>query len=225
MKIRIVAAIEILEARIAPAAVFVSPTTATYDDADGDHVTVKFTKPILTPGVGGNVNSVLTENGAGLFVLNLTGLAATGTGISVTAQLAGNGDGFANVGYVNSGGLALGGSVLGGSGANGAQIFSQTGIASVTIGGDLRGGTAANAGSVFSHGPIGAVSVGGSLVGGTGPDSGETSAIGATLGGSDHFGFVSHEIGAFKLGGTTISTVGMVNHPIGITGDVNLHEI
>src|SRR5438309_525212 len=41
--------IEPLEARIAPATLL-NPTTVTYQDADGDDVTVKFSKPVLVAG-------------------------------------------------------------------------------------------------------------------------------------------------------------------------------
>jgi len=99
--------IELLESRIAPAAIFVSANTATYTDQDGDLITVKFGKPILTDGVGGNVATILATSAAGsgerLDLINLTGVAgAAGTSISVTAKLAGNGDGLVNVGRISS---------------------------------------------------------------------------------------------------------------------------
>src|SRR5207253_2668450 len=103
-----VSPIEILEVRIAPAAVFVSPTVATYDDVDGDHVTVKFSKPILT---NGNVANVVHVDGTGqLTLIDFTNVASTaqGTNLSVTAKLAGDGDGFVNVGQVNATGIDLG---------------------------------------------------------------------------------------------------------------------
>ncbi|MBO0701067.1 MAG: hypothetical protein J2P46_21910, partial [Zavarzinella sp.] len=46
--------LEPLEPRHAPATL-VSPTTVTYQDADGDNVTVVLSRPVLTPG---NVNTV-----------------------------------------------------------------------------------------------------------------------------------------------------------------------
>ncbi len=50
--------IEPLEAREVPAT-FVNATTLTYQDVDGDDVTVKFSKGILN---AGNVNSIFTFN-------------------------------------------------------------------------------------------------------------------------------------------------------------------
>ena len=52
--------IELLESRIAPAAVFINSSTARCTDADGDSITVKFSKGILTQD---NVDEVLIENG------------------------------------------------------------------------------------------------------------------------------------------------------------------
>src|SRR6476659_2580849 len=67
--------IEALEARIAPAAVFINATTATYNDTDGDHVTVKFSKPLLTVA---NVDTVLVTAASGvgeqLQMIDLTGV-------------------------------------------------------------------------------------------------------------------------------------------------------
>ena len=102
--------IEILEARIAPAAVFFNATTATYSDNDGDHVTVHFTEPILTSGMGGNLAALFTFNAAGyLALLDLTAAAAPeGTGIAFTVAKVAGGDGLANIGYINSIGHDLG---------------------------------------------------------------------------------------------------------------------
>src|SRR4051812_38674565 len=46
-----------------------------------------------------------------------------------------------------------------------------------------------------------------------------------TIGGADHYGFVSDQIGAFKVGGIAVPVAGMLDRPLGITGDLNLHEI
>jgi hypothetical protein len=40
--------IELLENRIAPAALFLNSKSASFSDSDGDLVTVSFSKPILT---------------------------------------------------------------------------------------------------------------------------------------------------------------------------------
>ena len=107
---------ELLEDRIAPAAVFVNPTTATFTDEDGDLATVKFTKPILTTG---NVGTILVTT-AGAFgdhldKINLNGLtAANGSGVSVTAKVAGDGDGLVNVGFIDATSIDLGAVKVGG---------------------------------------------------------------------------------------------------------------
>ncbi|HEY2342248.1 MAG TPA: hypothetical protein VGH90_04415, partial [Chthoniobacteraceae bacterium] len=103
--------IELLESRIAPAAVFVNATTATYTDTDGDLVTVKFTKPVLS---ASNVADVLetASTGAGdqLEKIDLTqALNPAGTGLTITAKPSADaGDGFASVGYIDALGIDLG---------------------------------------------------------------------------------------------------------------------
>lgn len=114
--------IEPLELRIAPAAIFINATTATYLDVDGDQVTVKFSKPILTPA---NAASVLITATAGMgeqlrtIDLTIAGLPSpAGTNLSITAKpqdLAPvdgipdkSGDGQANVGWLTASGIDLG---------------------------------------------------------------------------------------------------------------------
>jgi hypothetical protein len=104
--------IEPLESRIAPAALFVSATKATYTDVDGDLVTVRFSEPVLTPA---NVNAVLiTSTPAGglgdqleRIYFDASNTAAEGTDIKVRAtpqEINGtlHGDGFANVGRIDA---------------------------------------------------------------------------------------------------------------------------
>src|SRR3954447_4057735 len=99
--------LELLETRIAPSTLaFINPTTATYTDPDGDAVTVKFTKPILS---ADNVGHVLvtaavdaTHDQLQRIDLTVGDLASTpqGTGITVTAKpSAAVGDGLAHLGY------------------------------------------------------------------------------------------------------------------------------
>src|SRR5262245_55818849 len=85
--------VEPLEGRVAPATL-VSPTRVTYQDVDGDAVTVTVSRPVLTLG---NVNTVFTFGAGGvsgdnstpqqLRSINLTTLeaAAKGMSINVTA--------------------------------------------------------------------------------------------------------------------------------------------
>src|SRR5437667_6522488 len=101
-------AVETLESRDAPATM-VSPTKRTYQDKDGDSVSVTFSKPILT---AANVNTVFTlDSGFGavngnnnteeqLQKINLMGVAsAAGTTITTRAVRSpvNGGDGFAHV--------------------------------------------------------------------------------------------------------------------------------
>ncbi len=212
MNLRSASAVEILEARIAPAAVFLSSKSASYVDADGDLVTVTFTKNILVSGASGNVDSVFVENGAGLEKIDLTGIdGAAGTGISFKVTLAGNGDGFANVGSIDASNLDLGAiKVRGDLGAidAGTGQAGKTGLASLSVGSMGAFGLATGAPDLVSNilGNVGAItmfsdlreaqldisgglkvlSVGGSVIGGTIGRSGSISAF---------------SIGSVKIGG------------------------
>src|SRR5262245_10902686 len=110
---------ESLERRYA-LATLVSATKLTYQDADGDNVSVVFSKPILN---AANVNDIFTfDSGAGavngsnvvkeqLEVIDLTGLAAAaGTAVTTkaTASAVNGGDGFAALGDLRAFGLDLG---------------------------------------------------------------------------------------------------------------------
>src|SRR5262245_30554593 len=110
--------LEQLEAREAPATL-VNASKVTYQDIDGDNVTVVFSKPILTVG---NVDSVFTFNLGGisgsnginqlLWSINLTslGVAASGTTVTLTAVRSSvtGGDGFATLGEIDATGIDLG---------------------------------------------------------------------------------------------------------------------
>jgi hypothetical protein len=117
--------LEALESRLAPATL-VNPTTLTYQDSDGDHVTVSFSKPILT---ADNVNTLFTfssgasaVNGSNaareqLRKIDLTSVAgAAGTTITTTAtrSRATVGDGLAALGEIDATGLDLGAVVIDG---------------------------------------------------------------------------------------------------------------
>lgn len=102
--------IQPLEARILPATM-VSPTELTYQDVDGDNVTVTFSNKFLTPT---NVNTIFkfntgTVNGSNalkqqLRRINLASFAsADGTDITtVSTRSIVGGDGFAAVGEINA---------------------------------------------------------------------------------------------------------------------------
>jgi hypothetical protein len=110
--------IEWLEARIAPATL-VNPTTVTYQDIDGDSITVKISKPVFDPATIDNVFTfnppgITADNGTKqqLRVINFTALAdiaaAAGANLSITAVKRGEGDGLVNVGAINATGIDLG---------------------------------------------------------------------------------------------------------------------
>lgn len=116
------ASVEVLEARIAPATL-VNPTTVTYTDIDGDHVTITTSKSIFT---STTINEVLKFNTGSVngsdatpqqlqFIdLAVIGSKAAGTSLTVSTVQAGAGDGFANVGYIYAAGIDLGAVVVGG---------------------------------------------------------------------------------------------------------------
>src|SRR5262245_66668556 len=102
--------VESLESRDAPARL-VNGTTLTYQDIDGDSVTVTFSKAILN---ASNANSIFSfgqgnVNGSNstkqqLLEINLDGVAgATGTTITTcAARSALGGNGFAALGEINA---------------------------------------------------------------------------------------------------------------------------
>ncbi len=116
--------IELLEDRIAPATL-ISPTVVTYEDADGDSVTVKFSKPILATKT--IANSVLVFDTGAVFLpgdsgiitgpqqletidLTMAGVDVSGISVTVKAKHSAmlGGDGYANVGAINAPNLDLG---------------------------------------------------------------------------------------------------------------------
>jgi hypothetical protein len=117
---KVVSTIEGLEGRIAPATLLPGATTVTFTDADGDLVTVKFSKPILTSAVVANAvlkfssgDGAVNGSNTALEQLQLIDLiqiatAATGTSITISAEQAGAGNGVADVGQIRANGAALG---------------------------------------------------------------------------------------------------------------------
>src|SRR4051794_10302794 len=111
--------LEALESRIAPATL-VNPTTLTYHDSDGDLVTVKLSKPLLTSLATANTvfhfdAGVVVASGAPdvtpqqLQTIDFTGQTAfAGGGVTVTSALGADGDGFASVGAIKAPSLKLG---------------------------------------------------------------------------------------------------------------------
>jgi hypothetical protein len=113
-----------LETRDAPATL-VGANKVTYQDVDGDNVTVTLSKPVLT---AANVNSVFnfdagTVNGSNATNQQLEGIdlvplgqSATGLGIAMSAMRssANGGDGFAALGHISANGIDLGAIIIDG---------------------------------------------------------------------------------------------------------------
>jgi hypothetical protein len=198
--------IEPLESRIAPAAIFVNATTGKYTDVDGDHVTAKFSKPILT---SNNVTAVLQTTAVGvgdqLVAVDLAFLGAPAAGTSITFSVARvpGGDGLANVGLIDASGINLGNvTVKGDLGQIDAGSGSGTAIASLSANsmgrlgtdtqfifpslvstidgalGSLKIATDDIGTDINVSGKIGSITIGGSLIGGSGTDAGSISASG-----------------------------------------------
>src|SRR5262245_44217999 len=108
--------VEQLECRYAPATL-VNPFTVTYQDVDGDNVTVKISKPLFQ---AATINNVFDFKPAGvngsntspqqLRTIDLSILAAGGTSLTLTATHSPvhGGNGFDNLGFLNAGNLDLG---------------------------------------------------------------------------------------------------------------------
>lgn len=123
---RSTSSLEPLESRIAPAALL-NHRTVTFQDMDGDTVTVKVSKAVLHEDTINDVfkfSSGLVDGSSAtpqqLQLIDLTALAALGTAsgieISVSAKrsVALGGDGFVNVGRINATGIDLGAVYVGG---------------------------------------------------------------------------------------------------------------
>ena len=121
-------ALEPLEHRVAPATLLPAGNALTYQDADGDTVTVKFSRAIFNPssaGINTALDNVFTftagDGHSGnatpqqLQALDLTkvplnGLINPAAGVSITVSVVkgASGDGFTDIGAIKAAGLALG---------------------------------------------------------------------------------------------------------------------
>lgn len=217
--------IEPLEARIAPA-ILLNPTTVTYQDVDGDDVTVKLTKPLFqdvaaangilhftTAGVSGS-NSIPQQ----LQTIDLTGLAATaaeGVGISITARhdAMHGGDGYADVGSLNATGLNLGtvriagdlGRISAGSGSLLIPALKSLRVQSMGI---LGTATQAAAGSLVSevNGAVTHLSILGDM---------DEAAFQVEGGGAQGFG-----LGDLRIGGSLRGGAADYSGRIGVSGKI-----
>lgn len=143
---KVVSSIEGLEGRIAPATL-VSPAMVTYTDVDGDLVTVKFSKNLLTSlatanGVfdfnTGSVQSGADATAQQLWLLDLSsfGAAATGLSISISATAAGGGNGVADVGAIRATNVSLGKVTIDGDFAqiDAGRVGVKTALAALEVG-------------------------------------------------------------------------------------------
>lgn len=166
--------IEILEARIAPATL-VGHNIVTYTDVDGDHVTVKFSKPIFADAVaangrlsfdtGGNAVNGSDATPQTLQSIDLSDGGADGVAITITATLGAHGDGFVNVGRINSTGHDLGAVIVHGDLGKivaGDAKLTTPGLASLqVVSMGLLGTSTQSGGNLNSviNGPVGKLSV------------------------------------------------------------------
>jgi hypothetical protein len=213
--------IECLEARIAPAAVFVNTTTATYTDGDGDLVTVKFTKPILTAPTNttaSNVTDIVQVTGTSLELIDLSSVAAKaqGTGISVTVHASLAGNGLADVGTINAPAISLGTVTIAGdlgviTTVSNSNPSSTAGVAALDVYSMGRLEPAGGNGDLISNiaGAIGSLKV-------TGVFNGEDLTAGGNIGSVTIGGSV---VGGASGGSGSITSMGNIG-PVKIGGDL-----
>ena len=210
--------IETLEVRIAPAAVFVNATTATYTDVDGDLVTVKFSKSLLTPA---NLSNILGTSASGLGdhldTISFTSVSGSdGTNITVSAKLAGQGNGLADV----------------------TRIISNTTLGAVTIMGDLdkivAGHTADTATVGVKSLSVRSFGLASYLAGAAGSTSSIYGSLGALVVKSEFAGVdlqvlgnpdADGKIGSITIGGSIVSPAAGAGGSIEADGDIGSIKI
>jgi hypothetical protein len=215
--------LETLEPRDAPATLF-SPFKVTYQDTDGDDVSVTFSKPILTLA---NVNSVFAfdagnVNGSNATPQQLRGIGLTGLGTAVagtavtvvaTRSPLTGGDGFAAVGQINAKNIDLGPVTIDGdlgsiqAGDANAATPGLVALESRSLG---RFGLSTGAPDSFSRivGRLGSLSVRSDVCGAVVEVAGDLGPV--TVGGS---------LVGTATGGGAISATGAIG-PVLIRGDV-----
>ena len=99
--------LELLESRIAPAAI--TGRVLTYTDQDGDHVTVTFSKGTLAEGMFTFNNAFATTGPQQLQLIHIPFMGDfQGTNLTVAVKSAAGGDGRAAIGYIDAEGVDLG---------------------------------------------------------------------------------------------------------------------
>jgi len=212
---RAVLQVEELESRRTPATL-VNASTVTYQDVDGDAVTIKLTLPLFTPT---NVANVLQFTPTGvngdnstpqqLRVVNLPqiGAAAEGVGVSITAVRGSSGDGLVNVGLLDGTGLDLAAVVVDGdlgqikAGDSNTATPAMTSLKVQSLG---RFGTTTGATNLLStiKGTLGKLRVKGDI---------DQAFFSVTLGGS---------IGSVIVGGSLIGGAGNDSGEIQAVGNI-----
>ena len=178
-------------------------STVTYLDKDGDKVTVKFSKPLLT---AGNVNNVfhfdtgMVDDGVPalqqLRYLDLSALATNGLGVTFTVVRSATGDGLVNVGAIKSAGFDLGRILVPGDLGQidgGATTPGQPGLASLNVRTLGRLGLDTQGPAVGGFFP----KLGGEINGGIGALTVKQDVVGANLD-------VGGAIGSVNIGGSLI---------------------
>ena len=236
--------IELLETRIAPAAVFVSASIGAYTDEDGDLVTVRFSRPGLDPS---NIAAILvtTPSGAGdhLDKINLSGItAASGVDIVVKTRVAGNGDGLANVGILDATGVDLGtvtihgdlGQILAGNAATDTRAIRSLNLHTFGVAATIAGITLGpsnvlgSVGSLVVTGDMASVNFGVSATAAADATIGSISIGGSLLGGSETFSgilFAKGNIGSVAIRGSVVggkSSSGLIISDSGNIGSLRI---
>lgn len=247
-KRRTVLTVEQLETRFAPATL-VNSTTVTYRDLDGDDVSIKFSKPILTD-VNKEVilqfesDGITGDNSVGqrLVRIYLDGvIEAAGTSITTTAKAnrTNGGNGLANLGEINAPALDLGKVTIDGDLNRiiaGDSDYKLPGVKSLTVdslGVNVTGTGTAGRDSVI-NGKLGSLKVNQDVLfaslqaqGGAFGQIGSVTIGGTLWGSSEAFtGFIKSEgdMGKVKIG-VSISGIGFASGAIeafGKMGNVSI---
>jgi hypothetical protein len=207
--------IEPLESRIAPAVVFVNAQTVTYDDGDGDKVTVRISKGAFenpnTPGqttwfFGAPLTGIAGREQ--LEVLDLSFLTALdGANLSISAvPTAAGGDGTVSIGHIDARGIDLGSvAVRGDLGAidAGDAVLSDGGLKSLSVfslGGE---GLTTGAPDLISNvvGSVGSIRVLGDIAGAEVSITGTNASLGSLTVGGSIFGGTGNNSGSVAVEG------------------------
>jgi hypothetical protein len=233
----------------------VNANTLTYKDVDGDTVTIRLSKPVLTQS---NVNSVFTfDTGAGsvngdnttaqrLQTLDLTAFS-NGLSVKISAESANGGDGKANVSSIKATGIDLSSVTVSGDLGQitaGDDNTRTPGVGSLKVGSLSM---QSSPGQSVIKGRLGTLSVsgdaspwmtvsgstdgriGGIAVGGsiTGGDLKAEGAIGSIkVGGSYHDSAIScSSVGAVKIAGDVTDATDPLSVSSGIIADNNIGPV